>query len=488
MKLEKLYKDIFEANVGDKLFADQDKAYDFRNLTGFDKDFYKWVERVYGPDYEPNTPEENEMLLALGRYFGDVRYAKDLGKHVEDLKALKAKFPSMLDPKGTKLLNPEFPGYAMRGAKLPIDQYEKLIRNAKLYSTRYTGILGLIDNPGITYKSRGQYGFTSFSLDFAQATKFARSFKEKDFVSVVYGIKLDDPNLVVNPTFANKLSSYKENETLYVGNTIEPDFVVVVDPRMESNFLYDAQAKEIEDGLKQYSLTAEKYFPEWVKTHTPRFEDFDTQGYPLKDKDKNNVKNENMNLYEIYTDMLISEVGEGTSEPFFYQETFRSSGGSNFAYEIDGRVENEDGKVLQLIPIKLQGIGFKTFVDQEDGDWEIDGYEDNEKGKFFNVSPGTYLKGIEIIFSHIGRENSFSEVNDRVFMFRLMATIKKILNEEFSKNGEPDILIYSPTKQGDEAADKTGRHRLYNAFIKKAFPSARVYVDRKEDEITYKLK
>ena len=131
----------------------------------------------------------------------------------------------------------------------------------------------------------------------------------------------------------------------------------------------------------------------------------------------------------------------------------------------------------------------KPIVDIDDTqDWTIDGYEDNDKGKFFNVSPGTYLKGIEVIFSHIGRENSFSEVNDRVFMFRLMATIKKILNEEFAKNGEPDILIYSPTKQGDEEADKTGRHRLYNAFIKKAFPKARVYVDRKEDEITYKLK
>ena len=39
-----------------------------------------------------------------------------------------------------------------------------------------------------------------------------------------------------------------------------------------------------------------------------------------------------------------------------------------------------------------------------------------------------------------------------------------------------------------EADDKTGRHRLYSAFIKKAFPNARVYVDRKEDEIVYKLK
>ena len=184
----------------------------------------------------------------------------------------------------------------------------------------------------------------------------------------------------------------------------------------------------------------------------------------------------------------INEIGEGSSKPFFYHETFRSGFGSNFAYEIDGRVENEDGKTLQLVPIKLQGIGFKTLVDVDDsGDWTIDGYEDIPKGKFLNVNPGTTLKGIEIIFSQIGRENSFAAVNDRVFMFRLMATIKKILNEEFAKNGEPDILIYSPTKEGDEGAEETGRHRLYSAFIKKAFPKARVYVDKKEDEITFKL-
>ena len=54
---------------------------------------------------------------------------------------------------------------------------------------------------------------------------------------------------------------------------------------------------------------------------------------------KKNESNMQSKLHEIYTDMLISEVGEGTSEPFFYQETFRSSGGANFAYEIDGKFE-----------------------------------------------------------------------------------------------------------------------------------------------------
>ena len=341
MKLEKLYKDIFEANVGDKLFADPDVAYSFRNDSGFDRDFVKWVEKVYGPDFEPNTTEETQMLYALGKYFGDVTYAKDLGKYVEDLKALKAKFPSMLDPKGTKAYNNEFPGYAMRGAKVPMDQYEKLIRKSEEYSNRYTGTMGLVKDPGITYKSRGQYGFTSFTTDFAQAAKFARSFKEKDFVGVVYGVKLDDPNLVLNPSFANAVSDYKENETLYVGNTIEPDFIVIVDPRMESNFLYDIKAYEAENDLEEFSIKKADFYPEWAKTHTPRLQDFTVDGMPTLDKDKKPrldspqqakidklkamqakkyAKNENISLYEVYTDMLISEIGEGTSEPFPYKK------------------------------------------------------------------------------------------------------------------------------------------------------------------------
>ena len=137
MKLEKLYKDIFEANVGDKLFADPDAAYALRNDDGVNREFYKWVERVYGPDFEPNTKEENDMLFALGKYFGQATYAKELGKYIDDLKALKAKFPSMLDPKNAKQLgggwNEKFGGYAMRGAKLPIDQYEKLIRKSEFF-------------------------------------------------------------------------------------------------------------------------------------------------------------------------------------------------------------------------------------------------------------------------------------------------------------------------------------------------------------------
>lgn len=197
-----------------------------------------------------------------------------------------------------------------------------------------------------------------------------------------------------------------------------------------------------------------------------------------------------MKLYEIYKEILIKEVGEGTSEPFEYE----NNGGDdeNFSYTIYGEVKDENNdKVLAKVPIKLQSLGFPIQVDYEHGDWEIDGDIDNiaqEKGKFFNVSPGTTLKAMEIIFSRMDKKNAFEEVNNRVFMFRLMATIKNVLYEEFAKNGKPDIITYSPNKKGNEDIDQTGRHKLYNAFIKKAFPNAHVFIDDRSDEIMYKLK
>ena len=193
-----------------------------------------------------------------------------------------------------------------------------------------------------------------------------------------------------------------------------------------------------------------------------------------------------MKLYEIYTDMLILEIGEGTSDPFEYKNNGNYN--ENFSYTIYGEVKDENNdKVLAKVPIKLQGMFIKQTIDQEYGEWTVDGYDEMEEyGKFLNVSPGTTITGYEIIFSLI-EGDSFAEVNDRVFMFRLMATIKKILQDEFAKS-KPDIIVYSPGKKGDEEVEKTGRHRLYNAFIKKAFPNARVFVDDRSEEITYKLK
>jgi hypothetical protein len=52
----------------------------------------------------------------------------------------------------------------------------------------------------------------------------------------------------------------------------------------------------------------------------------------------------------------------------------------------------------------------------------------------------------------------------------------------------PNLLIYSPNKKGSEQIEDTGRHRLYTAFIKKAFPKAKMFIDDQGEEIIFKLK
>ena len=60
-------------------------------------------------------------------------------------------------------------------------------------------------------------------------------------------------------------------------------------------------------------------------------------------------------------------------------------------------------------------------------------------------------------------------------MFRLMATIKKILQDEFAK-ADPDYIVYAPTgNEGMVNGPETGRHKLYSAFIKKAIRGAQMF-------------
>lgn len=186
-----------------------------------------------------------------------------------------------------------------------------------------------------------------------------------------------------------------------------------------------------------------------------------------------------MKLYEVYTEILIKEVGEGTSEPFEYKENFRK--GDTFSFLIDAYTEQDD--LEMSIPIRLQGIAFKERVSD---DMEMDRPKYFE---FLDKPIGTIVSGYEIIFSiaDAGTGATFNLVNDKVYMFRLMATIKKILQNEFGSN-LPDLLIYSPTKEGNEATEDTGRHKLYSIFIKKAFPNAEMFVNDEDEEIYFKLK
>ena len=476
MKLEQLYKDIQERlDVGDKLFAD--------NEVEIKQDFQKFIEKVYAPDFEPNTEDENELIATFREYFKSNK-SGGLGIYLKDLVPLKSKFPKILDPRAQDS-TPAASGetewvsnggdYAWRGATMPLSQAQKLIRDAEYQHSPFFSDRGFVINqPNITYVSRGERGFTSFSADLKGALNFKGriGFRGEGLaVSVIYGVKKSNPNLILNPDMVDSLSPFKENETLYVGDNVEPDVVIINDVRimgqmyksMPEEFLYEKERGEWE-----------AYGNQWLKKAVlnPSYDDVDSADF------KNIPKDTKMkSLEEIYTEIRLSEVGEGTSEPFKYKKNFER--GKSFGYIIDGYIiDGPTGD--EKIPIKLQGITYKERVSD---DMEMDRPEFYE---FVNEPNGTVLDGIEIIFSHAG-DSSFGLVNDVKFMFRLMSTIKEILQKEFSSN-MPNLLIYSPNKKGSEQIEDTGRHRLYTAFIKKAFPKAEMFIDDQGEEIIFKLK
>ena len=178
----------------------------------------------------------------------------------------------------------------------------------------------------------------------------------------------------------------------------------------------------------------------------------------------------------------LEEIGEGSSKPFPYTTTALSKGG--FRSEIEGEVRSESGeKILQEIPITLVALPNRYLADED--------YMDQDLFDFFGVPEGTFLDGLDITFIRKGDVlKSFKAVNDRVYMFRLMATVKEILQKEFAKS-QPDYITYSPSKEEHEefgTASETGRHKLYSAFIQKAFPNAKSFENLEDEEIIYKLK
>jgi hypothetical protein len=482
MKLEQLYRDIQERlDVGDKLWADEG------GVASLAKRWKGFIEKLYAPDYEPNTEDEEKVLAALMGYF-QTNKSGDLGAYLKDLLPLKSKFPKILDPQ----LQGYIPAsseetewvsnggdYVWRGATMPLSQAKKLIQNA-IY--KHSGLISsrafITNQPNITYNSRGEKGFTSFSSDLKGAIQF-KGKMGSDSVTVIYGVKKSNPNLVMNPEASDSISMFQENETLYVGDNVEPDVVIINDVRILGQMYKEAspwvKAIRGDSGSDPTFSQWESYGTQWAEKANLKEPSFDNvrvvdfQNTPKDTKMKS--------LEEIYTEIRLSEVGEGTSEPFKYKKNFER--GKSFGYMIDGYVKSTNNKPDLEVPIKLQGLDYDQDIEDLEPDFieflSLDGSD-----------PEGTLNGIEVIFSHADRD-TFALVNDVKFMFRLMATIKQILQKEFSSS-MPDVLLYSPTKEGSEAIEDTGRHRLYKAFIQKAFPSARMFVDDRGEEIIFKLK
>ena len=267
MKLKRLIKE-FEA--GDKLFADRG------NNAGSTTNWKNWIEKMYAPDYEPNTEDEDKLLTLLSAYLenpdsGDFGSALNL----KDLLPLKKKFPKVLDPSVPSTAreragggSTDLAGYndhVWRGATMKLSTLQKLLPKGEWFgSPSHDWSAGFV-NPGITYKSRGSYGFTSFSQSSAQASTFKGKYDEQR-VSVIIGIKNTHPKLLFTPGFMNALSRYAEYETLFVGKAVKPDIIIINDPRILKQMEADMKAQYPDDKERFFATTDKgKVFPDWKR-------------------------------------------------------------------------------------------------------------------------------------------------------------------------------------------------------------------------------
>lgn len=270
----KLTEILAEFEIGDKLFAD------IGNKAGPHARWKDWIKRLYAPDYEPNTEDEDKLLTLLSAYLenpdsGDFSSALNL----KELLPLKKKFPKILDPsvpttareRDAGNYSTDLAGYSdhvWRGATMKLSTLQKLLPKGEWYgSTAHDWSAGFV-NPGITYKSRGNYGFTSFSYSSGQASVFKGKYDQQR-VSVIVGIKNTHPKLLFTPGFMNALSRYAEYETLFVGKSVKPNIVIINDPRIIRQMIRQVKAEEeriYKETGKAEMIGLEKFFKTWKLT------------------------------------------------------------------------------------------------------------------------------------------------------------------------------------------------------------------------------
>lgn len=174
---------------------------------------------------------------------------------------------------------------------------------------------------------------------------------------------------------------------------------------------------------------------------------------------------------------LLIEIGEGSAQPFKYRQIYASD--SMEMYEIAGLTSKNE-----KVPIELN---FSLVKVNEDSDVKykkavLDEFPGQDLVNVVNVDfahkksrSGAFLK--KVGFSNPEKEdrkagNTLRTVNDKQYMFRLMATIKNILSE-YIRRVEPDCVAYMPMGEVKRGKMTLQRDLLYTSFIKKVFPNAK---------------
>ena len=174
-----------------------------------------------------------------------------------------------------------------------------------------------------------------------------------------------------------------------------------------------------------------------------------------------------MKLMELY-DAMLWEVGEGSSKLFPYKMDMDND--YQAQYIIDGEANGE--QVIIRLHLFYTTLSARDVEDIRDNQFD----DDDELGVFVTKVYDDIRDGIKIVNVMFEWDNApkaemtFTDVNDTKYMFRLMATIKKIISDIVARENIGAIAFSSASTKGDMGAR---RDRLYDLFIKKAVPTAR---------------
>lgn len=229
----KLVNILRELEYGKRLFADPYSSAIKTNNSKRAKFAY-----LIGDEHEPNTEDEDEFLSGLRSFtkatIGQgVDIPSILVSNAPKLLSLKSKFPRILDPLASDskdwIATPRGKQLILRGATIPLSTFEKLDWDDYIDLSKYEFIA--VPNPGLEVAPRSQRGIHSFTTDPRIAYNFIsrQSPDTSDRVPIIIGISADNPNFVFNPEFMNTISSFTEDEVLYVGNVFKPDYFILPD-------------------------------------------------------------------------------------------------------------------------------------------------------------------------------------------------------------------------------------------------------------------
>jgi len=146
-----------------------------------------------------------------------------------------------------------------------------------------------------------------------------------------------------------------------------------------------------------------------------------------------------MKLIQLYSQVL-QEIGEGSSKPFEY--TIEKDTPNLSKYIIDGETSKGEKEPIRLF---LMYTEFSDFgVEHLLANPERTGYDEEFVGLVSKYKE-KFIDGLHmatILFERVGdNKGAFGDVNDTQFMFRLMATLKKILMEIINKRTSMLLIL-----------------------------------------------